>query len=183
MASPIGHGLVGLAAARLARGGAGRVPVWWYALAVLLANLPDFDFLPGILLHDAGRFHRGASHSLAAAAVVGVIAALLARRLGARAWRFGAGCAALYASHLVVDFFSEDPVAPVGQPLFWPLPQRVISPWTPFLGVSHDGTGLADFVASVVTGANAVVIGREVILLAPIVALVWLYGVRRERRT
>lgn len=183
MASPIGHGLVGLAAVRLAPGGARRVPVWWYALAVLLANLPDFDFLPGILIHDAGRFHRGASHSLLAAGVVGVIAGLLARRARLAAWRFGAACAALYASHLVVDFFSEDPVAPVGQPLFWPLSLRVISPWTPFLGVSHDGTGLGDFIASVLTGANALVIGREVAVLAPILALAWLYGARRERRS
>src|SRR5690606_23595587 len=176
---------IGLALARLtpARAAAARSPVWWFALAVLLANLPDFDFLPGILLADAGRFHREASHSLAAAVVVGVVAGLAAAGTRAGAWRIGLVSAAFYASHLVLDFFSEDPAAPVGQPVFWPFrAEPVISPWTPFLGVVHDGTGLGEFVASVLTGANLVVLAREVVVLGPVLGLAWLAARRSERR-
>ena len=31
---------------------------------ILLANLPDFDFIPGLLLSEPGKFHHGISHSI-----------------------------------------------------------------------------------------------------------------------
>ncbi|MBN1688137.1 MAG: metal-dependent hydrolase [Candidatus Omnitrophica bacterium] len=44
---------------------------WPYLLFfVLLAALADFDFLPGLFIQQAARFHRGPSHSLAAAFIV-----------------------------------------------------------------------------------------------------------------
>ena len=35
--------------------------------------VPDFDFLPGILIGEPGAFHHGASHSLTSAVIFGVV--------------------------------------------------------------------------------------------------------------
>ena len=80
----------------------------WAALAVLLANLADFDFLPGIFARQIGRFHRGITHSIGMAIIVGLLIGWLARLWKkdsfGRAALFSFGA---YVSHIFLDFFSE----------------------------------------------------------------------------
>lgn len=89
-------------------------------LCVALANLADLDFVPGLLLGTPDRFHHGASHSLGAALLAGVLTALWRRRQ-ARGWRLALWVFGLYLSHVLIDWMSLDSVAPIGVPLFWPL--------------------------------------------------------------
>ena len=85
-------------------------------LSIFLANLADFDFVPGVLLGKATLFHRGLTHSLVAPFLVGLA--------------FGAGTFLLkktsffkaflasfvaYGSHVLLDFFTN-----YGVPLLWP---------------------------------------------------------------
>src|SRR4029450_4324861 len=49
---------------------------WLLAGAVLFANAPDLDFLPGLAVGDPDAFHRGVTHTLGAA-VVGAAAVWL----------------------------------------------------------------------------------------------------------
>ena len=57
MASPLGHGLMGVAVGRLS-GVKSAGPSWrWYASAMIGANVPDLDFFPGLLIGDINRFH------------------------------------------------------------------------------------------------------------------------------
>lgn len=113
MASPLGHSLIGLILARTHRVTPhGSTPLWWYAFAILAANAPDLDFLPGLFLDQPFRFHRGPAHSLMGAFVFGALVYALARgrtpRAGALA-ALGLGC---YVSHLLLDL--------PGIPLLWP---------------------------------------------------------------
>jgi inner membrane protein len=135
MASPYGHALVGLGLFRLiyprrftSRTKTGLL----YGLVVMGALSPDLDFFPGLFLGNPGRFHHGLFHSLGMAVglslTVGAFMTLLGKTpsfLKSIGFVF-----ALIFSHLLLDFFTEDPKAPFGFPVFWPVSHvYFISPW------------------------------------------------------
>jgi membrane-bound metal-dependent hydrolase YbcI (DUF457 family) len=123
--------------------------------AVALANAADLDFVPGVLLGHPAEFHRGVTHTVLAAVVVGVAVALGARLMGRspRAWlRVGSWAGAVYASHLLLDFFTADIVVPNGAPFLWPFSDRYyLSPVTPLGEIIIDPSGRAAFVRSLFT--------------------------------
>ncbi|GEM_PF-1412362 len=87
-------------------------------LAVLLANLADFDFLPGIHAGQALRFHRGITHTLGAALLCGALLAFIGRALTTASFiQTFVRAVAAYYSHIVLDFVAG---APEGLRLFWP---------------------------------------------------------------
>jgi hypothetical protein len=103
--SPIGHALGGVAA------GWAAVPRRnWEAAAILAAAAiaPDLDLLVGD--------HRGISHSLGAACAAGLIAWILTRRA-----RWGGAIALAWASHVLLDWLSNDTRPPLGLMALWPL--------------------------------------------------------------
>lgn len=98
-------------------------------LAGMAASMmPDLDVL-GLKLgiEYADQFgHRGASHSIAFALALGVLAALLAPWLRARRWVAGAFVAAACASHPLLDMCTT---GGLGAALWWPLSdQRLFFP-------------------------------------------------------
>jgi membrane-bound metal-dependent hydrolase YbcI (DUF457 family) len=114
MPSPIGHALGGIAAAWVA------VPRKNFNAAVVLAAAalaPDLDLLVGD--------HRGMSHSVGAAVVAGGIAGIAAalrdRRSGSfsAAW-WGVAVALAWASHVFLDWLSNDTRPPIGVMALWP---------------------------------------------------------------
>jgi len=149
--------------------------------AVALANGPDLDFLPGLVMGHAGAYHRGVTHTLAAVGAVGAAVALAAGFGGRRravvvraAW-----AALLYASHLLLDYLTVDAVPPYGGRFLWPLSGAYYLAPTPVLdGVIIDSSGRAAFVASLLTPQALGVWGRQLACLAVTVALV--HGLRRE---
>jgi len=166
MATPVGHYLLGFSVASLlarddqtTRGGL------WLAI---LACAPDFDVVPGILVGDLARFHHGVSHSLAAAALVsaGVLAGF--RFFGREtSWRLFLTCFLLYASHIVLDFFTLDPGDRSGVPLLWPLSETYQSPWALLPNVQHSR-------GPIFSTHNFLLMVRELVVFAPLVALVQL---------
>jgi inner membrane protein len=120
MATPIGHGLAGLAIYELLCHR--RDPDWRGRFAAIaVANLPDADFIPGFLLGDINGIHHGATHSLAYMAMLGAIAYGLSRfmQTDRRLWIL-LFVMALVGSHVAIDWLTEDTSNPVGIPLFWP---------------------------------------------------------------
>ena len=107
MPSPVGHGLGGIAAAwplvpeRTRRAA---------AIVAAVAIAPDLDLLVGT--------HRGASHSLGAAFIAGAVMAIVARR---DRLRWGCGVGVAWASHVLLDWLSNDTRPPVGIMALWPL--------------------------------------------------------------
>src|SRR5262245_24789990 len=126
--------ILGHAAVPLALGlGLGRPPISRRLLVarVVASALPDADVLGfglGIAYSD-GFGHRGATHSLVFALLLGLAAVALARPLGAgrgAAFAFVAVCA---ASHGLLDMFTN---GGYGVALWWPLSaERLFAPWQP----------------------------------------------------
>lgn len=170
---------MGLAVAQGVRRAPGA-PAWLAAaLAVFAASAPDLDFVPGILVGDANRFHQGASHSLAAAALFGITVYLLARFVGASGGRLAVVGFLAYASHLLLDFFTQDKRAPFGIPLFWPVSsESFLAPWPVFGGVKHGvpGDSIETVLSYIFSLANVATVAVEVVVLAPVLLGSWLLG-------
>jgi membrane-bound metal-dependent hydrolase YbcI (DUF457 family) len=78
------------------------------AILVSAAIVPDMDLLAGD--------HRGISHSLGMAVAAGAVAMAVSRRP-----RWGAAVALAWASHVLLDWMSNDTRPPLGVMAFWPL--------------------------------------------------------------
>jgi membrane-bound metal-dependent hydrolase YbcI (DUF457 family) len=149
--------------------------LWWYAFAVLAANAPDLDFLPGLLIDQPFRFHRGPAHSLVAAGAFGVIVYYLARRMTPRPGALATLGFSCYGSHLVLDL--------PGIPLFWPLSTAELGIALPSLGeaIGWERAGsTASFVAVLCSRALVQTMLVEALLLVPGLLVVWLL-MKRDR--
>jgi inner membrane protein len=166
----IGHVMVGAWAARMAP----LSGVRWRDTLLLgsLALLPDLDVIAFALRvpYAAPFGHRGAAHSLVAALLVGLAAALLARALGARAARAGAIATLVVASHGLLDALTD---GGLGVAVFWPFSnERFFAPWRP-LPVAPIG-------ARFWSGRGLAVVAVELCWFAPLV--LWtLLGAGRKR--
>jgi inner membrane protein len=138
----------------------------WSALSML----PDADVIGfgfGVAYGDP-LGHRGASHSLFFAALVGAIVGLTALRFGVprvRAWLLAT---VVLASHGVLDTFTN---GGLGCALFWPFDlTRYFAPWRP-IPVSPIGLGF-------LSAYGAYVATFELILFSPL----FFFGLRRAAR-
>lgn len=188
MASPIGHALAGIAVAW----GADLIPgtrAWriappsasWSERAgngltlacAVLAAAPDLDLF-------FGRFHRTMTHSFFSVAIVAVVAAVVAARAQLPRAARGATtrivfmCAGAWATHLLLDWLAADRSTPRGIQLLWPFDGTwFISGWDIFPGSER-----RQLFSAATMRRNAEAITRDVVVLAPIVALLWLVRVK-----
>jgi hypothetical protein len=167
--SPVGHTLAAIAAGWAIAGPpsnqrwAGRT-----LLLAVVANAPDLDLLVGR--------HSGETHSIGAAVIVAT--ALAAVRYPVAPTRLLTWCVVLVAwlTHPVLDALAIDTSAPHGVMLFWPFSRE------------HMQTGWGVFDAiyrhwweDTFLPHNARAIAREVLVLAPLTALVlWLRSGKRR---
>ncbi len=132
------HVAVGMLGGRLVAGGPR-----WRPLAALagLSMLPDADVLAfrlGIPYHHP-LGHRGATHSLAFAVGMGIIAAIWAQLAHRPAARWGLAVTLVVATHPLLDALTD---GGLGVALWWPLrADRVFAPWRP-LPVAPIGWGM-----------------------------------------
>ena len=155
---------------------AGRHSAGLLAGAVLLANAPDLDFVPGIVMGAPAVFHRGLTHTVLAAVVVGLAAAGIGwwRRPGGRGapW-WACFAAAAYASHLLVDWVAEDAVPPYGARFLWPFSDRFLHAGVQWFDeIVIDPHSRAGFVASLLTPAAMVTWVLEVARLLIVVGAI-----------
>ena len=181
MPSPIGHAIAGVAAGWLIAGSPkvagtfpGKVPATLWREAALFGAfgaLPDVDLLVGA--------HSGPTHSLGAAALVGMTAFVVARHLGARhAGRLALACASAYASHVLLDWLGSDSSPPIGVMALWPLSRAYYeSDLHVFMAISRRYYQGWRFVAQ-----NVLAVCLELAILVPIFASVWRFRGRGERR-
>ena len=156
MASLIGHGAMGLLAARYGAGA--RVRSWAALGMVALSMLPDADVVGFVLgvPYPAPLGHRGASHSFLFALVAGALVAFAVRTPRLAPW-----CIALIASHPLLDALTD---GGLGVALLWPLSaERFFAPWRP-IPVSPIGARFFSW-----RGGRVVL--AELLLFSPIYAL------------
>lgn len=189
MPSPIGHAVAGCAVVWGAdlmdrRPSSARLAL----AAAVLATLPDLDLA-------VSHFHRSATHSVTAVALVFIIAAavtgqvshLRAARLGGPGrpgadggapWRIAAICAAAYATHLLLDWMAADYFPPAGIQVFWPISRHFfISGWDVF-----DQTERLHLLRPATMDQNLRAIAKELVLLAPIALGLWLVRIKTVPR-
>lgn len=129
MASPVGHAIVGMAAAGVTAEltGAPEGAGLWLG-AFIASGLPDLDFLMILAGRRGPQYHRNHSHSLFVLALAGagiwLGVHMLPLPLDPR-WA-GPWIAALY-THPLLDYVTSGPTIGAegyGLPLFWPLSDR-----------------------------------------------------------
>ena len=183
MATSLGHYLLGLSITQAsASDNTEKSRGLWLAL---VACVPDLDVIPGLFVGKLGQFHHGITHSFAAAVIFSAITWLLFRPLGERSLKLGILVFVLYASHVVLDYFTMDTGAPYGVPLYWPLSHDTYqSPWALLPNVQHTR-------APLFSAHNFLLMVREGVIFLPLVGFIralkhsqiawrvrsaWLYG-------
>ena len=167
MPSPLGHAIAGVAAGWLVArpAAARRARVVQAALLGGLAMAPDLDLLIGR--------HSGETHSLGAAVLVASLAAAWRWPIAGTRGRIWLAAFAAWCTHPLLDGLSPDNSAPIGVMAFWP--------WTR----THVQTGLAVFapiwrhpLTARVVAHDLIAVLREVAILGPVIALVWVLRAR-----
>ena len=171
MPTSFGHAAAGIAAAWTAdRRASNRLTV----ACALLAASPDLD----LLFHT----HRGPSHSLGAAIIVGVAAGLIVRSTrvarSPQAIRIGLICGLAYSTHILLDWLAIDTWPPYGLQALWPFSSEwYISGLNWFRQTERDHFFS---VHAFVVNTKAVV--QEMAILLPILGLLWLVRVKALAR-
>lgn len=152
---------------------AGRHRLGLLAAAVVLANAPDLDFVPGLVAGAPDAFHRGPTHSVAAMLLVSVAAGLVGwwwRADRREAVRWAGFAAAAYGGHLLVDFVTVDAVPPYGAPFLWPATTRFLHAGSAWFGeIVIDPTSRLGFLRSLVTPVALATWMQEILRLLVVV--------------
>lgn len=147
MASPVAHSFAGFwTFLFFAKQMQLRLSLQWrswlaqLALLIVVANLPDFDFIISFALLGNERLHHEFSHSLTVAVLVS-LALSYVWRIARGFWRTFAVYFTAYGSHLLIDLFTGSRLgwtrSGSGIPLFWPWHQKFSSLLILIPGVRH----------------------------------------------
>lgn len=179
MATPYGHSLAGVLIYLGVHKGKLKDNRTTAGLYILSANLPDLDFIPGIIIGNPDRFHHGISHSIG-------LALLFAGIVGGYGWfknkrnkvRHFLVCFCLYFSHIFIDWFTSDSGFPYGVLFWWPFSnQYYIAPLTILPEVwRHDLLS----VSTIVHDIKAMLI--ETALFLPLILIFQYFRKRIEQR-
>jgi inner membrane protein len=176
MPTPIGHAMAGYLVYRA--GGAYKRadnrPL--LALCLLMAVIPDIDFLPGIFYGQPALYHHGVSHSLGFALGAGFIAAGIADRKRKTLLTDWSLFFLAYASHPIMDLFEPDKRPPFGVPLFWPIQGEYYrAPFQLFWGVHHaasTSSSTREWTSGILDLYNVGAIGIEILVMLPLILAV-----------
>lgn len=127
MPSPLGHFLAGLAVGVAAdpepppASQPFRRALTSFTLTCgVLAAAPDLDLIVPDAVID--NFHRSATHSFVAVALVFIVSVVVTGKVTPRAnrWWYASAFAAAWSTHLLMDWLGADPSRPAGIQLLWP---------------------------------------------------------------
>lgn len=184
MPLPLAHTVVGYATAA-STGVRFRRNTWTALLfSVVVANLPDADFLPGALRNDPVLYHRTIAHTIPAALLCGLIVGAILTRFRGRFWEIALLGTLVYSSHLfadMIDFGGGN----IGVPIFWPFSNALFSIKTPFSGmpssplVFHRGADTGGFLAAFAGFGFFRALVLQALLFSPLLLPAWWIRSRR----
>lgn len=179
MCTPIGHGLLGYSISQnqLAMQSQAK---WAFLSALILANLPDIDYLFGAAAGYPNRHHQTWTHSLVFAAGVSFLFGVgygLARQ--SFSGKFFLIVFLILLSHLILDMLGNDTRPPYGIQLFWPFNKtHIMSPVTIFRGVNKASENHR-FFQVLLSLENLKTVGLEILILGPVAA--WTFIQNRKK--
>lgn len=178
MPLPLAHMLVGYSVAAASGVRFRRDTLTALLFAVVVANLPDADFLPGALANVPTLYHRTIAHSLPAALLCGLIIGAVLTRFGPRFWQIATLGFLVYASHLLADMVHFGG-GNVGVQILWPLhdgwftiPTPLADNRTPWLHF-HRPADSAGFFASFFSFQFFRALILQALLFAPLLLPAW----------
>jgi membrane-bound metal-dependent hydrolase YbcI (DUF457 family) len=129
-----------------------------------LAAAPDLDLLYMPV-------HRTATHSVTAAALVTIVAALVTRWVTGRVdWPIAIGCGAAWGSHVLLDWLGADASRPYGIQALWPFNHTwYVSPWVIFPGTERRSP-----LSARAMGINVRAAVAEIVIMGAIAACAWI---------
>ena len=146
------------------------------ALVVLLANLPDIDYLPGLLVGELNRYHHLYTHTLGwVVATVGPAWWWWKRRHPDADGRTLLVFLAAGLSHLAADFVTTDRRPPLGIMALWPFSSEFYLSATPLFWPLRKAT-----VADMFQLHNVQAVLVEAAWCLPLLALVLAWKLRRR---
>jgi inner membrane protein len=177
MPSPVGHTIAGLCGyVLLARGVVPRHRMKLLLASVVLSNLPDIDFLPGLFWGSLGMFHRQATHSLVAALVSGLLVGILMKKRNFPAWPWGLWAFSLYLSHIFLDMLID---SSRGVQFLWPFSRSYLSfPIAIFKGFDYSASSALGTIQVLFSFNNLLTVLWEIALMLPFVWLATIYAKR-----
>jgi hypothetical protein len=155
--------------------------------AIVVANLPDADFLPGFLRNEPVLYHRTIAHTLPAALVCGLIIGAVLTRFGKRFWEITLLGTVVFASHLFADMVNLTGNN-IGVQILWPLSDDWYAIKTPFVRWAEwfnfeRGDDSSGFVASFFSFSFVRAVLAQSLVFAPVlIPGLWLRS-RRARRS
>ena len=198
MPTPLAHGVAGIAVGRTARDG-WKTPLRLAVAAFIIAQLPDFDFIPGLFASDIGVFHRGPTHSFVGGAIIALPLAGLMRWISPWLldtddrnatmgfWSWYAFVLPVYTSHLLLDLIAADTTGNPGLRLWWPLSNDYVAAPLPLPGWLLSFTDLefgptgSQFFRTLFSLRGAAVYVVETLIFSPVLLLPLAAGWWRRR--
>lgn len=187
MPLPLGHAVVGFSVTAASGVQFRRQALTALLFSIVVANLPDLDFLPGALANTPVLYHRTVGHTLPAAMVCGLIVGAVLTRFGARFWEIAILATCVYSSHLIADMVNLGGDN-IGVQLLWPLTDNWYSIVTPFADTNGGwlifkrGDDSAGFFSSLLSLDFVRVQVLQAIIFAPTLLIPWLTRRWRVRR-
>lgn len=170
MSSPVGHSLAGYVIASYRERSLKPYDIKNLFFYIFMANAPDLDFIPGMLVGQPNLYHHGISHSLGAGILVAALVAFLIgiKRKG-RLKRDFFYLLTIYVSHLLLDLISIDGRPLLGIPFFWPLSEAylMLPLLPPVLHSELNYATFGQFFADVFSTHNLHVVFLEIALTVP----------------
>lgn len=188
MSSPFGHSLAGYIITAYESKTLRVQNVKTLMFYLFVANAPDLDFVPGIIMGKPNLFHHGISHSLGAAVLCSCLIAAVLKYKGSKNLKKGfLLCFSLYCSHLFLDYISIDGRPPFGIPLFWPLSHDYFILPNPILPpIMHselDHATIGQFLDGVFSFHNLYVAFLEFFIMTPFILIVWVFSLHCHKGT
>lgn len=171
MPTPVGHLLAGAIVHKSQK----TKGVLFLLFVLFFALLPDFDFVFGLAVGDANRYHHLFTHSFFFVVVAGVVGgALYAKWARASFAKSSAIFVSAGISHVILDILALDQREPLGCPIWWPFSYDfVISPVLIFSDVSRASDSNV-FFQSLFNLHNLKTVLIEIAVLAPLLLVVFL---------
>ena len=171
MPTPIGHSLAGLTVQLASGKRPARHHITSALLVLIVASLPDIDFIPGYLSAEPRAYHWGPTHSLFAAVLVGCAFGCFARYQRRSFTPVFLLMTAVYASHLLLDCLLGPGAPSLGLQIFWPFnTDRWMMPWAVFRMAPNTIESIGP-VGALFTREILPVVGREILVLGPALLL------------